>query len=308
MLYSLLVPCYNSEKFLEGFLNNIAKLIKPFDEILFYDDASTDNTVSVLRAKGYTVIEGEVNRGAGFARNVLAAHANGEWIHFHDIDDFLDPAYLKETAPIALTNRYDVILCNVDWYDSTQSNIMLSWIYSDEKIKQAPLEYTISNPIGGINGLYRKEKFTKTGGFNTTLRIWEDADLHVKLAACNARFYVIEKVLSIAVRHENSASSNQVSGWLNRLSLLTSYQQQFTGKDTQKVIGQQAQFAASRLIMAQQYAAAKSALKLSELCGLKVPDNSNPVWSLLRFILPASFRVHLRMTQLKIAFKKNINA
>jgi glycosyltransferase involved in cell wall biosynthesis len=304
-VYSLLVPCYNSERFIDGFLANINNLNKAFDEILFYDDASTDHTVSVLQARGCTVIKGETNQGPGFARNTLASTAKGNWFHFHDIDDFLDPDYLVKTAAIAQTSNYDVVLCNVDWYSTDQKTILLSWKYSNEQINQDPVSYTIGHPIGGINGLYRKEKFTAAGGFNTSLRIWEDADLHVRLAGAGSRFYVIEEVLSISIRYSNSASADQTSGWLTRLTLLKTYQKQYTDKNVMHMIGKQAQLTASKLILSRQYPAAKSALRLSELCGLKVPDSKNPVWGIINAILPSWLRINLRMTQLKIVFKNS---
>jgi glycosyltransferase involved in cell wall biosynthesis len=305
--YSLLVPCYNSERFIDGFLASIGKLNKAFDEVLFYDDASTDNTVSVLQKRGCTVIRGETNKGPGFARNTLASAAKGQWFHFHDIDDLLEPDYLVKTAAIAQTGNYDVVLCNVDWYSTDQKTILLSWKYSNEQIKQNPVSYTIGHPIGGINGLYRKEKFTAAGGFDTSLRIWEDADLHVRLAGAGARFYVIEEVLSISIRYSNSASQDQTAGWLTRLSLLQAYQKQYADKIIRDMIGRQAQLTASKLILSRQYDAAKSALKLSELCGLKVPDSKSPVWRVLNTILPARLRIKLRMAQLKFAFKNSAN-
>jgi glycosyltransferase involved in cell wall biosynthesis len=304
---SLLVPCFNSARFIHGFLKNIAALNKPFDEILFYDDASTDNTAAILTTKGYKVIKGMTNQGPGFARNMLALSATGSWFHFHDIDDFLNPDYLLKTSTIAQTDSYDVILCDVDWYDADQKNILLSWKYHHSLINQNPVSYTIGHPIGGINGLYRKETFIAMGGFNTTLRIWEDADLHVKLAGAGARFYIIEEVLSISIRYSGSASTNQTVGWLNRLALLSSYESTYTDRVVRTTIGKQAQLTASKLILARQYGAAKSALKLSELCGLKVPDSNNPVWHLINTILPARLRIKLRMAQLKIAFKNNTN-
>jgi glycosyltransferase involved in cell wall biosynthesis len=306
-VYSLLVPCYNSEKFIDGFLANISNLNKAFDEVLFYDDASTDNTVSVLQAKGCTVIKGETNRGPGFARNTLASAAKGDWFHFHDIDDFLDPDYLVKTVAVAQTGNYDVVLCNVDWYSTDQKNILLSWKYSNEQINQSPVSYTIGHPIGGINGLYRKEKFTAAGGFDTSLRIWEDADLHVRLAGAGTRFYVIEEVLSISIRYSNSASADQTSGWLTRLTLLKTYQKHYTDKNVLRTIGKQAQLTASKLILSRRYPDAKSALRLSELCGLKVPDSKSPVWGVINAILPAWLRINLRMTQLKIAFKNSVD-
>ncbi|PTR01278.1 glycosyl transferase family 2 [Mucilaginibacter yixingensis] len=304
MKFSLLVPCYNAECFIEGFLRNISELILPFDEILFYDDASTDNTTDILSSKGYKVIKGNSNRGPGYARNVLAEHASGDYLHFHDIDDLLRPDFLEKSYEILQQTEYDVILCNVDWYDSNLEKIILSWKYSNRELNNNPLPYIISHPVGGINGLYRRSVFLNTGGFNTNLRIWEDADMHVKLASkAGVTFKVIEEVLSLSVRYSTSLSSNQSLGWVTRFELLQQYYNNFTDKTVREAIGQQAQITASSLIMCGLLDVAKKALQLSEHCRVKVPQSKNYPWKVLKRILPARVRIGLRMLQLRHAFR-----
>lgn len=301
----MLVPCYNAEHFVDSFLLGLSQLDRPFDEIIFYDDASTDRTRNLLISRGQRVISGEKNMGPAHARNILALYASSDWIHFHDIDDALVSSYLTKTAALAETNLHDVILCNVDWRDIITDGLVLNWKYDNAQINNDPLKYTISHPIGGINGLYRKSKITEIGGFNTELRIWEDADLHVRLASHGARFHVIEEVLSIAFRTGNSASSNQTLGWLNRLKLLENYQQQFTEYAIQQEIGHQAQLTAARLLLSGEGRAAKRALQLSEKSAVKVPVARSLLWRFLKNILPGSLRIELRLLHLQFAFRKH---
>ena len=305
MSYALLVPCYNAEKYIDDFLKNIAALHVQFDEVIFYDDASSDNTYELLKSKGMRVISGKVNKGPGYARNQLAAQTTCDWFHFHDIDDGLNPAYLNKVVEIAGHDLYDVVLCDVDWYDAQSKNIVLSWKYSNAGINQNPVAYTIAHPIGGINGLYRKRKFIESGGFNTSIRIWEDADFHVRMAAKNASFFVIEEVLSYSNRYNESASADQCLGWITRLTLLQDYYEKFTDNMSRLEIGKQAQITASNLILCRQFSKAKTALKLSELCGLKVPYTSSKLWAFLKSTMPSRLRINLRLFQLKLAFKKS---
>lgn len=300
-----MVPCYNAENYIEPFFDNISKLNTTFDEIIFYDDASTDNTYQLLILKGCHVIKGEVNCGPGYARNKLAETTTCEWFHFHDIDDGLDPDYLTQTAAIAQLGKADVVLCNVDWYDAYSRKIMLRWEYSNAQINQHPITYTIAHPIGGINGLYRKSKFMETGGFNTQIRIWEDADLHVRLATHEAAFYIIEEVLSYSWRYGQSASTDQNLGWLIRLNLLQEYATFLKDRSCRNEIGKQAQLTASVLILSKQYDAAKKAFHLSEKCKIKVPDNNSAIWQVLKTVLPKALRIELRLLQLKLAFNKS---
>lgn len=300
--YSLLVPCYNAEKYIGCFLKNIESLSRTFDEVIFYDDASIDHTYELLTRSGYLVIKGAVNMGAGYSRNQLAQAAKGDYIHFHDIDDLLAPDYLLKTAKIAEDTGVDVVLCNVDWFDETREKILISWKYSNQQINQNSVAYTISNPIGGINGLYKKSKFKETGGFNEYYRIWEDADLHVQLAAQQASFYILEEVLSYSVRHNLSASIDQDYGWQARLFFLQHYADLFIFQSVQHAVGRQAQVAASNLVIYKRFKEAQLALNLSEKCGVKVPDNGNFIWKIFKFFLPKSIRIKLRLVQLKNAF------
>lgn len=305
--FALLVPCYNAENHIENFLENINKLELSFDEIIFYDDASSDRTFEILVNKGYQVIKGTKNMGPGYARNRLAEISNCSWLHFHDIDDGLDPAYLTKTSKIIAKFDYvDVVLCNVDWYDASTQKPILNWHYTNSEININPIKYTIAHPIGGINGLYRRTKFIETGGFNTKIRVWEDADFHVKLAQSKAIFYVVEEVLSYSWRHPKSISSDQSNSWLTRLQLLKEYSLIFFDTDILLQIGLEGQKTASYLILQGNTKEAKSAFELSEFCKVKVPASSSYLWRFFKFLMPPDFRIGIRILQLRLAFRKKL--
>ena len=304
--YSLLVPCYNAEDYILSFLDNINKMSVKFDEIIFYDDCSKDETVAILKQNNQNVIISKKNNGPGFARNRLVEACSFDWFHFHDIDDGLDSSYLEKVSGIVETKiDIDVVLCNVNWYKAQTKALLFSWTYSNELINKNAISYTIANPIGGINGLYRKSKFLTTTGFNTKIRIWEDADVHVRLAANKASFYVIEEVLSYSLRRPSSASENQHLGWVVRLNLLSEYFELFNSKTERTEIGIQAQITASNLLLSGNLTKAKQALQLSELCGIKVPHSNSKLWKIFKIILPKAFRIQLRLIQLQIAFRKS---
>lgn len=300
--FALLVPCYNASSFIHEFVENIQKQTKAFDEVVFYDDGSTDDTYIVLQHLGLNVFRDNINKGPSYARNHLSKITRCNWFHFHDIDDLLHPDYLQKTSAIANQNKHEVILCNVDWYDSKGGNIIVKWQYSNHYINKNPLNYTISHPIGGINGLYNKETFSAVKGFNQQILLWEDADLHVRLAANDSKFYVIEESLSFAIRYTNSLSANQKKAWLTRLVLLEEYFKLYGEKSNRITIGIEAQKTASSLVIYKEFSAAKSALFLSEKCGIQVPNSNNLIWRVLKLVLPVKIRVNLRILQLKTAF------
>ncbi|MCX2575922.1 glycosyltransferase family A protein [Pedobacter sandarakinus] len=303
--YALLVPCYNAERYVDEFLNHLSLLSRHFDEVIFYDDGSTDNTYQILTERKQQVIKGLGNNGPGYARNQLLSKSSATFVHFHDIDDFMHVDYLKETSWLVESAPYDVVLCNVDWLNE-DGELERSWNYSNHDLNADPISYAISHPIGGINGLYRKQTLIEISGYNTSSRIWEDADLHVRLAGANANFFVIEKTLCHSIRRTNTASNDQTMGWKIRLAYLQDYSKSCFNGEQQKVIGIEAQTVASRLIMLNEIPDAITALKLSEKCGIRVPNSTKILWRLLKTILSHNLIIRLRISQLMFSFNKKL--
>ncbi|TSD65874.1 glycosyltransferase family 2 protein [Inquilinus sp. KBS0705] len=283
--YSLLVPCYNAESYLDKFLANIAKLSIPFDEILFYDDASTDDTVRLILAKGYTLIQGKSNKGPGYARNRLAHAATGDYIHFHDVDDEIAPEFLSLVKQKAELSVPDVIVGYADWIDSATRQPLISWRYDEDQIATDPLAYFIENPLGVINTTYKKDAFLNVSGFDEKQHCWEDADLHIRLARSGAKFVVINQVIAWSIRHNNGISSNQKNCWLCRLNYLDSYKPGLNQKQL-LALGQQYEKAANALLHYNKFTAAKFALKQSRQCGYNAPTLNNPFFKAVKSISP----------------------
>ena len=117
---SIIVPVYNMAA--DGKLNFCldSLLNQTFGgeyEIIAVDDASTDDSLSVLREyeKKYPgkvrVIEGKVNRHQGGARNLGLKEAAGEWISFIDSDDWVSHDYYEKLIKRAEETGADVVGC-----------------------------------------------------------------------------------------------------------------------------------------------------------------------------------------------------
>jgi glycosyltransferase involved in cell wall biosynthesis len=81
------IPAYNAAKTLSQLLDEL--IIQKYDKIYVLDDASTDNTVEVVKRYGNKVhlIENDENVGAGANRNRIIGHtADNTIIHFIDAD------------------------------------------------------------------------------------------------------------------------------------------------------------------------------------------------------------------------------
>lgn len=92
-LVSILIPAYNSERWIEETLRSALAQTWARKEIIIVDDGSKDQTLILARkfaSKEVTVVTQE-NAGASAARNKAFSLAQGEYIQWLDADDLLGP-------------------------------------------------------------------------------------------------------------------------------------------------------------------------------------------------------------------------
>lgn len=99
ILYSIVIPAFNEESFLPKTLENVQKAMqqqKETGELIVVDNNSTDQTPSIAKQFGATVVFEKVNQIAT-ARNAGGKKAHGEFIIFLDADTTLTPEILHKS-------------------------------------------------------------------------------------------------------------------------------------------------------------------------------------------------------------------
>lgn len=107
-LVSIIMPNYNSEKYLEDTIKSILAQTYPNWELLFVDDCSTDNSLSIIehfKDDRIRVFRNDKNCGAAVSRNIALEHACGRWIAFLDSDDLWHQDKLSLQISFMLKNK-----------------------------------------------------------------------------------------------------------------------------------------------------------------------------------------------------------
>lgn len=115
---SVVVPMYNAEKFIAKCLDHLTHQTYRDLEIILVDDGSRDNTVAV--ANGYAATDARIkiirqaNSGPGGGSNTGLDAATGDYIHFHDHDDFVNLDYFEKMANAATLTDADILCGEVN--------------------------------------------------------------------------------------------------------------------------------------------------------------------------------------------------
>jgi glycosyltransferase involved in cell wall biosynthesis len=92
MLVSILIPCFNAERYVAQAINSALAQTWPEKEVIVVDDGSSDGSLGVIKTFGDRIRwETGPNRGGNMARNRLLKIARGEWLQYLDADDYLLP-------------------------------------------------------------------------------------------------------------------------------------------------------------------------------------------------------------------------
>lgn len=283
---TLLVPCYNAAQFLPRLMESVRAQAQPFAAIICYDDGSTDLTVAVARELGVEIITGQPNRGAAHARNALAAAAPTDWIHFHDADDLLTREFLAQLAPWC-DEQHDIVSCDADWLEEDSRRLLLAWRYDPAALQRDPHSYLVTHPMSLNNTVIRRSSWMQIGGCNEALKMWEDADVHVRLAREGARFRHVSKVLTHALRRSHSFSHDYRQSWRCRLDALEGYAADGRGKTIADALASEAERAATELAILGLRPETERALRLCRQFGRRPPTTAHFALRLLKPLLPA---------------------
>ena len=126
-LVSVIVPVYNTERYLRQCLESIVGQTHRALEVIIVDDGSTDGSPDIERefaeADGRVRILTQENRFAGAARNNGMAQAHGDYLLFLDSDDWFEPEMVERMVASARENGSDVVICRSSHYDDQTGEV-----------------------------------------------------------------------------------------------------------------------------------------------------------------------------------------
>ena len=210
-LVSVIIPIHNYglqfEKTLQSVFNSKYKNL----EIIIVNDGSTDDYVlqklnSLEKNEHLTIIHVE-NGGPSKARNIGIQSSKGDYILPLDSDDQIDTEYIGLCVSVLKNNpNISPVYCDTNHVGEILG-IEKRPEWSLERLKQGPFIVNCS--------MFHRKAFDDCGGYDETLKGWEDYDLWIRMAIKGYVGKRIPKTLFTYFHHEKDgtistlANSNQ---------------------------------------------------------------------------------------------------
>lgn len=164
-LITVVVPCYNVEKYVEKCIDSIINQTYKNLEIILVEDCSTDNTYEIIKKylkkdKRIKIVKNEKNSGLSFSRNVGIKESTGKYIGFIDSDDYINEDFYMNLMTAMKKEKAEVSICDMKVVFEDTKVEHNSPCFINEKFS---LENVVNSGLAAsaCNKLFNKELLSK---------------------------------------------------------------------------------------------------------------------------------------------------
>ena len=197
-MISIVVPVYNSEKYLKRCIDSILAQTYNDIEILLVDDGSNDKSYFICQ--DYAMRDSRIRLfyknhvGVSSARNQGVQESYGEWLLFADSDDWLEPVMCDVLLKSAQDNNADVVISN--FYMHFHNSVK---VYEEKSLDVSNGDYVLdvisSKWVSLWNRLIRSSIVKGKISFLENVSYCEDFNFLVKVACESTKIVKLSRPL-----------------------------------------------------------------------------------------------------------------
>ena len=217
---SIIVPVYNSEKYIDKCLESLVNQTLNNIEIIIVNDNSTDNSLSKINRyldiyDNIILIDKKTNEGVSKARNDALKVAKGKYILFVDSDDTIDYSTCNILYNAAIQNDIDIIMFNFEYvylnnkHITSKINLVENKVYNSIDMVKEILT-TRNNVHGHIcNKFYKKDILISNRiRFREDIKLYEDYLFNIETFLVSKSIKYLDLDLYYYLQHSNSSIRN----------------------------------------------------------------------------------------------------
>lgn len=202
---SVVIPVYNSEKFLRKCFDSLLNQTLKNIEIIVVNDGSTDQSQKIIDE--YIERHTEIfkvrivdNGGQGRARNIGVKMTTGEYISFVDSDDYVAPTMLQEMYEMAKFKDADIVTCNYNYVDENgREKLVVPKVAANQK------DMFIDPDVSPCNKIYRGSILRDSGVRFPEGYFYEDTAYYFMLIPYVKKLASVQKPFYYYVLHGDSS-------------------------------------------------------------------------------------------------------
>ena len=204
MKVSIIIPVYNTEKYLRQCFDSVLNQTLKDIELIAVDDGSSDGSAEIIKEYAEKYPDKfkafyKENGGQASARNLALPYATGEYLGFVDSDDWIDAEMYEEMYGLAKEENTDIVICDMIDHYPTHEHYHYASEFTD-KFRIAP---------SACNKIFRRDF---VGDINFPVGLWyEDFEFTTKNLMLTDKISVIHKGLYHCHCREVSTMSNNNS-------------------------------------------------------------------------------------------------
>lgn len=182
---SIVIPVYNRAGYLPRLFASLSAITYEGLHVILVDNGSTDDSLSLCQAfAGQAVFPVQVltepRKGAAMARTTGLAACTTEWVYFFDSDDELSDNFLDVVMP--LTDNLDALFLTTQQIHGNINYVRAYRPTGDVS------DQILSSMLNSPAMLLRTEWLKQIGGWNTSLTVWDDWELGIRVLLAKPRF------------------------------------------------------------------------------------------------------------------------
>lgn len=216
-LFSIVIPVFNGEKYVEEAILSAAHQTYQNTEIIVVNDGSNDGTGSIVQrlASKYPIRYFEQkNAGVSAALNTGVANMRGEYFAWLSHDDvFKRHKVSKQVAALAqLPDKKTIVYSMFDRMigDGTPiPSTKWSALHSEQRLNR-PLYPLLRGTLHGCCMMIHRSHFEKYGLFDTKLRCTQDYDLFFRILKSEQVKYIDEPLTRVRFHAERGTEINPI--------------------------------------------------------------------------------------------------
>lgn len=211
---SIIIPMYNSAKYIEQTLDSLINQTYKNIEILIIDDGSSDEGPNIVKNKYINQVKYifQENSGAPMARNNGLSQAKGEYIVFFDADDLMEKNGIQSLASNLNFGDVDVVIGNYYEMDNDgnimsigDKNNLIDKLITINETNSILLNVANCSPFPG-NKMFKKNFLLQNKLNFENLKIAQDLNFFLRCIACYPKISFTKNIVSYYRIHNGSIS------------------------------------------------------------------------------------------------------